>query len=257
MTDIKGKYIWIIGASSGIGAALARELSHRGARLLLSARREEQLISLSKETGGQAVLPLDISDPVILRSRVDEMVTSGILPDIVINLAALYRPMSFDMLDAEKTRNILNVNLGGSFYLVSAIVPHFVRRKHGMIVLCGSVAGFCGLPNGQPYSATKAGVINLAESLRAELYGTGVGVKLINPGFVRTDLTAQNDFDMPAMIEPAEAARNIADGLTGCAFEIHFPKRFTLAVKLLRSLPYSIYFYLMRFVGGKDNDASR
>ena len=256
MTDIKEKYIWIIGASSGIGAALARELSHRSARLLLSARREEQLVALSKETGGQAVLPLDISDVVALKNMVDEMATSGGLPDIVVNLAALYKPMSFDMLDAEKTRDIVNVNLGGSFYLMSAIVPHFVRQKHGMIVLCGSVAGFCGLPNGQPYSATKAGVINLAESLRAELCGTGVDVKLINPGFVRTDLTAQNSFDMPAMIEPEEAARNIADGLTSSAFEIHFPKKFTVAVKLLRSLPYSIYFYLMRFVRNKDNEAS-
>jgi len=253
MSHIKGKYIWIIGASSGIGAALARELSSRGARLLLSARREEHLISLSKETGGQVVLPLDVSDPVMLKNTVDEMVTSGELPDIVINLAALYKPMSFGLMDVEKTRDIINVNLGGSFYVVSAIVPHFCRRKHGMIVLCGSVAGFCGLPNGQPYSATKAGVINLAESLRAELDGTGVDVKLINPGFVRTDLTAQNSFEMPAMIEPLEAAKHIANGLAGRAFEIHFPKRFTRAVKILRYLPYAAYFYLMRFVRKKDD----
>lgn len=248
MTFFKEKHIWIIGASSGIGAALARELAQRGARLLLSARRADKLADLAQETGGQSVLALDVADAGAVQKAVDDMATAGSLPDIVINLAAVYQPMSLDLLDTAKTAEILQVNLGGSFNVTAAVVPHFVRRKAGMIVLCGSVAGFCGLPNGQPYSATKAGVINLAESLRAELRGSGIEVKVINPGFVRTDLTAQNSFDMPAMIEPAAAAKRIADGLTRKGFEIHLPKRFTLCMKLLRLLPYRLYFYLMRFV---------
>lgn len=248
MTGVTGKYIWIIGASSGIGAALARELAQRGARLLLSARRADKLAALASETGKAATLALDVSDAAAVSKAVDDMATSGTLPDIVINLAAVYQPMSLNMLDTAKTADIIQVNLGGSFNVTSAIMPHFSRIKRGMIVLCGSVAGFCGLPNGQPYSATKAGVINLAESLRAELRGSGVDVKLINPGFVRTDLTAKNSFDMPAIIEPGEAAKHIADGLARSAFEIHFPKKFTLCMKLLRMLPYRLYFYLMRFV---------
>jgi short-subunit dehydrogenase len=248
MTFFKEKHIWIIGASSGIGAALARELAQRGARLLLSARRVDKLADLALETGGQSVLALDVADAGAVQKAVDDMATAGSLPDIVINLAAVYQPMSLALLDTAKTAEILQVNLGGSFNVTAAVVPHFVRRKTGMMVLCGSVAGFCGLPNGQPYSATKAGVINLAESLRAELRGSGIEVKVINPGFVRTDLTAQNSFDMPAMIEPAVAAKRIADGLTRKGFEIHFPKRFTLCMKLLRLLPYRLYFYLMRFV---------
>jgi short-subunit dehydrogenase len=248
MTDLKGQKIWIIGASSGIGAAVARELAQHGAKLLLSARREDRLAALAAETGGQDILALDIANADAVRATVDHMSTAGGLPDIVINFAALYKPMSFDSLDTQQTADIIKVNLAGSFYLAAALVPHFRRRGHGQIVLCGSVAGFCGLPNGQPYSATKAGIINLGESLRAELHGTGIVVQVINPGFVRTDLTAQNDFDMPAMIEPAQAAQYIVQGLQKKSFEIHFPRRFTLWVKFLRLLPYALYFRCMRFL---------
>lgn len=247
-TDFEGKKIWIIGASSGIGEAVARGLAQQGARLLLSARREDRLTALAAETGGQDILALDIADADAVHAAVDSMSKAGALPDIVINFAAIYKPMSFDSLDTLQTTDIIKVNLAGSFYLAAALVPHFRRLRRGKIVLCGSVAGFVGLPNGQPYSATKAGIINLAESLRAELHGTGVSVQVINPGFVRTDLTAQNDFEMPAMIEPAEAAQYIISGLKGNTFDIHFPKRFTLLMKFLRMLPYGLYFRCMRFL---------
>lgn len=247
-TDFTGKKIWIIGASSGIGAAVARALAKQGARLLLSARREDRLTALAQETGGQDILALDIADAAAVSNAVDTMSASNALPDIVINFAAIYKPMSFDNLEPERTADIIKVNLAGSFYLAAALVPQYRRLGRGKIVLCGSVAGFCGLPNGQPYSATKAGIINLAESLRAELHGTGVAVQVINPGFVRTDLTAQNDFDMPAMIEPDEAAAHIVRGLNSNRFDIHFPKRFTLWMKFLRILPYGIYFRCMRFL---------
>lgn len=246
--DFKGKKIWIIGASSGIGEAVARGLAQQGAKLILSARREDRLTALAIEAGGQDILALDIGDAKAVQVAVDNMSTAGSLPDIVINFAAIYKPMSFDSLDAAQTADIVKVNLAGSFYLAGAVVPYFRRLGRGKIVLCGSVAGLCGLPNGQPYSATKAGIINLAESLRAELHGTGVSVQVINPGFVRTDLTAQNDFEMPAMIEPDEAARHIIRGLKSNIFDIHFPKRFTLFMKFLRMLPYGIYFRCMRFL---------
>lgn len=248
--DFTGKSVWIIGASSGIGAEVAQALAEHGATLLLSARRQDQLMALAAQTGGQIIV-LDISDAAAVNAAVEQMSATGTLPDIVINFAAIYKPMSFAEMEIAQVNDIIKVNLAGNFYLVTTLLPYLLRLQRGKIVLCASVAGFCGLPNGQPYSATKAGVINLAESLRAELQGTGVSVQVINPGFVRTDLTAQNDFEMPAMIEPQEAAKHIIHGLQSNKFEIHFPKRFTLIMKFIRLLPYGLYFRCMRLIAKK------
>jgi short-subunit dehydrogenase len=133
--------------------------------------------------------------------------------------------------------------LNGAFNAVHAVLPILKSQAHGQFVLCGSVAGYCGLPNGQPYSATKAGVINLAESLRAE--EGHLDIKVINPGFVRTPLTDKNNFKMPMMIEPEEAAKIIVKGLQSKKFEIHFPKRFTFLMKILSVLPDFLYFKII------------
>lgn len=165
--------------------------------------------------------------------------------DSVIFLAAAYTPMKLESLDLAVTRQIIDVNLAGAFHVVYAVLPILGDRSAGQIALCGSVAGYIGLPGGQPYSATKAAIINLAESLRAEL-PQKINIKLISPGFVRTELTDKNDFQMPMIISPKDAAKAIADGLLGKQFEVHFPKRFTIWLKLLRMLPYSVALNITR-----------
>ena len=134
----------------------------------------------------------------------------------------------------------------GTLNCLHAVLPILQRQKSGQIALCGSVAGYRGLPNAQPYGATKAAIINLAESLKLETAGSGIDVRVINPGFVRTPMTDKNSFDMPMIISPEQAARSLADQLAGSGFEIHFPKKFTWAMKILRLLPDALYFPIVR-----------
>lgn len=239
--------VWIIGASSGIGYALARELSARGALLALSARRKDELEKLNDELGERhKVFVLDTSNAeTTLRTAQAIRAAFGRI-DRIIFLAAAYAPMKIDALDIVATKGIVDINLTGAFNVVHAVLPILKTQKlRGQLALCGSVAGYIGLPNGQPYSATKAAIINLAESLHAECKGS-IDIKLISPGFVRTALTDKNNFTMPAMIEPEQAAREIANGLLSQHFEIHFPKRFTLFLKLVRLLPYGLSLRLTR-----------
>lgn len=227
--------IWIIGASDGIGAALAREWAARGARLILSARSAGRLKDLAATLGPDHVaLPLDVGDRASLDSAAERVAQIGPL-DRVVHLAAMYDPGKIAVLDPETAAQIVSVNLTGSFH-VAQIAPRLLRPG-GQLALCGSVAGYVGLPRGQIYSATKAGVINLAQSLRAEMAGR-LDVRLISPGFVDTRLTRRNDFTMPAMVTPQTAARAIITGLDTRRFEVHFPRRLTYALKLLGVLPY-------------------
>jgi short-subunit dehydrogenase len=159
-------------------------------------------------------------------------------------MAAIYDPAPLNQLDIKSAHQMVDINLNGAFNTVHAVLPVLKAQGHGQFALCGSVAGYRGLPNGQPYSATKAAVINLAESLRAEEHN--LDIKVINPGFVRTPLTDKNDFKMPMIIEPEEAAKIIARELQTNCFEIHFPKRFTYIVKLLRILPSRQFFKCVR-----------
>ena len=240
LKNYKDQVIWIIGASSGIGCALAVELASQGARLALSARRKDELDRLAT-TLGQAhkSFALDVTDAKLC---VDTASTIRVIfgrIDRIIFLAAAYMPMKLDALDLAATKQIIDVNLLGAFHIINATLPLLREQGYGQIALCGSVAGYTGLPGGQPYGATKAGIINLAESLRAEL-PRGIDVKPISPGFVRTALTDKNDFEMPMIISSKQAAKNIACGLLTSHFEIHFPKRFTFLLKLLRVLPYLI-----------------
>lgn len=231
--------IWIVGASDGIGAALAREYARRGARLVLSARSEDRLNALADSLGeGHAVVPLDVGEWASVAAAAGRI--CALFPvDRVINMAAIYDPGKTVEIDPDMAAKIVQVNLTGSLNVAQAAVR--VLRKGGQLALTGSVAGYFGLPQGQIYSATKAGVINLAESLRAELKGQ-IDVRLISPGFVDTRLTGKNDFTMPALRTPPQAATAIANGLDRRGFEIHFPRRLTLALKLLRALPYGAAF---------------
>lgn len=241
INDYQNKVIWIIGASSGIGEALAHEMASRGAVLALSARRKDKLEKLKGSLGESQhkILAVDVSDAELVTRTAGAIRAAFGRIDSIIFLAAGYKPMKLESLDLAVTRQIIDVNLMGAFNVINAALPILKDQPEGQIALCGSVAGYIGLPGGQPYSATKAGIINLAESLRAE-FPKKIDIRLISPGFVRTELTDKNDFKMPMIISPEEAAKTIADGLTGRRFEIHFPKCFTLWLKLLRMLPYSV-----------------
>lgn len=240
-----GPRVWIIGASAGIGAALARAWAARGAQLVLSARDASALSALAEECGGAEVVPLDLAQPETLAAACDRL-RDGPPFDVIACTAALYDPGRVADLDPERVEAMVRVNLLGTL-AVARLCPALIRDG-GQLVLFGSVAGYLGLPGGQPYSATKAAINNLAESLAIEL-APRVDVRLVCPGFVATRLTAKNRFTMPAIVTPEAAAAAVLRGLAGRAFEIHFPRRFTLAIKLLRLLPYALSLRLLRRLG--------
>jgi short-subunit dehydrogenase len=246
------EHIWIIGASSGIGASLSKELASQGATLILSARNKNELETLNQTLGGtHHVYPLDIASNDEVKKAANAISKKVKTIDRIILLAAIYKPADIEKMDMGFAKQLVEVNLLGAMYLTNAIMPIFTKQRAGQIVLCGSVAGYTGLPGGQPYSATKAAIINFAESLHAEAEDY-IDVKLISPGFVRTPMTDKNPFPMPMRIEPEQAAKAIARGLQKRGFEIHFPKRFTLLVKFLRLFPYSLALFITRNMRSKS-----
>ncbi|MCG7493073.1 SDR family oxidoreductase [Thalassobius sp. Cn5-15] len=236
--------VWIIGASDGIGAALARACVARGDRVVLSARSADRLQALAEEmpNGVAEVVAMDISDAADVAAATLRVQAGGSV-DRVINMAALYDPGQVEDIDLIKAAQIVQVNLTGSLLVARAALE--VLRPQGQIALCGSVAGYFGLPQGQIYSATKAGVANLAETLRNEVGGR-FDVRLISPGFVDTRLTQKNDFTMPGLLTADRAAAEILQGLDTRRFEVHFPRRLTWPLKLLRRLPYALSLPLTR-----------
>lgn len=245
--SFQNKTIWIIGASSGIGFALAKELHVQGAQLILSARREEKLEALNQELGGgHYVCPLDVGEHAILVQTMNDIQERFEYLDSVLFLPAIYTPHDGQKKNIETIHEMLHVNLGGAFNVVDVVQDVFKAQGSGQIILCGSVAGYRGLPFGQPYCAAKAAIISYAESLKVDLEDNNIDVKVINPGFVRTPLTDKNEFKMPMMIEPEQAAKAIAKDMQSRKFEIHFPKRFTYIMKVIHLLPASLYFMLMR-----------
>jgi len=251
--DWQDRRCWIIGASTGIGAALADALAAKGARVALSARRAEPLREMAARYGkDQALaLPLDITDAPALDKAAAAITKAWRGIDLVVLMAGEYKPMRAWQLDLGVARSMVEVNVMGYYNALAAVVPRLLEQKSGTIALVSSVAGYRGLPKSLVYGPTKAAVINLAEALYLDLQPKGIGVCVVNPGFVRTPMTDQNDFKMPALIEPDEAAREIVAGLEGGEFEIHFPKRFTRMLKALRLLPYGSYFSAARKATGQ------
>jgi NAD(P)-dependent dehydrogenase (short-subunit alcohol dehydrogenase family) len=234
----KGEHIWIIGGSGGIGAALAELYARRGARLLISGRRREAVDrQLAKLGPGHAAVVADVADRLSL-----EAAAAAHEPfDRIISTAAIYDPGPVLKADPEKAKAIFEVNLLGSFNVAQVGAAHL--KAGGQLVLFGSAAAIVGLPQGQVYSATKAGIVNLAHSLRTELW-PAVDVRLVTPGFVRTDMTALNNFEMPFIMEPEDAAERIFAGLEGKSFQIAFPKRLIWPLRLLALLPDALKFRL-------------
>lgn len=236
--------IWIIGGSSGIGAALAGAYAGRGALVVISGRNEAALAKALERIGpGHFAARADAENPQSLAEVGD---THGPF-DRIITTAAIYDPGPVGKAEQKKAEAIFSVNLTGSFNV--ARVAMTALRPGGQLVLFGSAAAIFGLPNGQVYSATKAAIVNLAQSLRAELW-PGIDVRLVTPGFVRTPLTDRNHFAMPGIMEPDEAARRITHGLDGRRFEIAFPRRLIWPMKLLGVLPHSLAFAITRRLNG-------
>jgi NAD(P)-dependent dehydrogenase (short-subunit alcohol dehydrogenase family) len=245
---------WVTGASSGIGAALCLGLARAGWTVAASARRADRLGALAAEpdAGGRIhPVPVDVTDEPAVRAAVAGIEDRlGPIASAVLN-AGDYTPMPARDFDTALFRRLVEVNYLGVVHGVGAVLPRQLERRVGQILINASVAGYRGLPRAAPYGASKAALINLAESLRAELQGSGVRIRLINPGFVRTPLTDKNDFAMPALLDPAAAAAAVLREFDGDGFEITFPKRFTFLMKLLRCLPYRWYFALLRARTGR------
>ncbi len=235
------KRYWLIGASEGLGAALAHHLSRAGVELVLSARSEDALQDLAAKLPGKAeVQVLDVTD---LASVTAAHQAVGEV-DGVVYLAGAYWPMSTGEWDAEKSAIMADVNLGGALRCLGTIVPPMVARGHGHVVVTGSLSGFRGLPGSIGYTASKAGIMSLAECMKADLRGTGVKVQLANPGFIRTRLTDKNDFKMPQIMEPEAAAREIFELMCSSSFAKSFPAPFAWLFRLAQFLPSGLYFRL-------------
>ena len=244
ITDWSKKRVWIIGASTGIGAALATKLHALKAKVALSARSEDKLRHLVSTLGASRAiaLPLDITKVDTIKSAEEELVAAWGGYDLVIFMAGDYTAMRAWELDLKVAKQMVSINWEGFLNGLSIVIPRFMQEKSGGIALVSSVAGYRGLPKSLVYGPTKAALINLAETLYLDLKDKGLDVYVICPGFVKTPMTDKNDFEMPYLITPEEAADEIIKGFGKGEFEIHFPKTFTRMLKSLQLLPYSLYF---------------
>ncbi|MFM8865341.1 MAG: SDR family NAD(P)-dependent oxidoreductase [Limnohabitans sp.] len=247
--DWRGQRVWLVGASTGIGQALARSLHALGATVIVSARKADALEAFAHQHPGSLALPLDVTDAQAVQAAAQDLLATGPL-DLVCYCAGHYHAMRATAIDLPELLRHHEVNTVGALHVLEAVLPALIARRQGHISLVSSVAGFRGLPQSLAYGPTKAALINLAETLYLDLQSLGLGVSVINPGFVQTPLTAQNAFHMPALITPEEAAQAIVQGWSRGEFDIHFPKRFTRVMKLLRLLPYGLYFAAVRRITG-------
>jgi short-subunit dehydrogenase len=245
MKDWHGKTVWIVGASTGIGQATAAALHGLGARVIVSARKAQALDAFVQQHPGSQALALDATDRQAVQAAAAALLAHGPL-DCVMYCAGHYQAMRADALDVPDMLRHFHVNYFGALYVLNAVLPALLARGAGHISLVGSVAGYRGLPQSLAYGPTKAALINLAETLYQDLHAKGIGVSIINPGFVQTPLTAGNAFTMPALLTPTQAATAIVRGWARGAFEIHFPKRFTLWMQALRILPNRAFFSLVQ-----------
>lgn len=250
ISEWPGKRVWVIGASTGIGASVAQALAKRGARVAWSARNRETLERNAKQASvsDSLIVPMDVTMIDTVRTAFDSILETWQGVDVVLVVAGNYVPMRAWELDLDRARTLIDVNVQGVLNVLSVVIPHLVASGAGHIGLVASVAGYSGLPQALIYGPTKAALINLAEVLYLDLAPRGVGVHVINPGFVKTPMTAGNDFEMPALISAEDAAEHTLRGLEKGEFETHYPKRFTLMLKLIRLLPYRWYFPLVKRV---------
>lgn len=240
-----GKRVWLIGASSGIGAALAQTLLESGAWVTISARRQDALTALAKPHPRAHVIAFDAADPSAWPEAFDRALTAMGHIDLVVFGAARYDPTHSWELSVEDVQKSFDLNVVSVYRGVSLLVPYFLKRGEGGLALIASISAYTGLPKAVIYGATKAALNNMAQTLYFELEPKGLSVYLINPGFVETPMTAVNDFDMPGLMKPADAAKAIVAGFERGDFEIRFPRGFAGALRWLSFLPDRVRFPLL------------
>ena len=239
------KKIWITGASSGIGKAVAEKFAAEGWKVAVSARRKELLQDMAKDQNISS-FPLDVTD----RSQINN-VFQNILKefgniDVCLFSSGTYEPKDEQSIDPDKIKNVINVNFLGVIDCVKTVEDYFKNKKTGHISIVSSIAGYRGLPNSSGYGPSKAALTNFCESIYFDFKKFGVRVSVISPGFIKTPLTDKNEFPMPFLKTVDYAANQIFNGLVKSnAFEIHFPKGLTLTLKFLRILPYKLYLFLV------------
>jgi NAD(P)-dependent dehydrogenase (short-subunit alcohol dehydrogenase family) len=237
--------VWITGGGSGIGRALARSFARDGYSVAVSGRRMAALEETAREHPASIRChSLDVTDSATTEQVISRIEAhQGPIGVAVLN-AGQYRPMWASDFDPAPFREMVETNLVGVANAIAPLLTRMRKRGTGTIVIVASVAGYSGLPGAAAYGATKAALINLAEALHPDALRFGIRIAVVNPGFVETPLTAGNDFAMPFLIDAGEACRRIRRGIEGDAFEIAFPRRFVLLLKLARLLPYRLFFKL-------------
>ena len=240
--------VWLIGASTGIGHALAARLIDAGDRVVVSARSADKLAALAERAPERyRAVPLDVTDTDQVRDAARTAAAAFDGLDLIIVNAGTYSPNKDPGVAASEYQQVFDVNFFGTVRVLEAVLPILTAQSSGgHVAVTASLTGYIGLPHGSPYSATKAALISMCESLRAELAPHNVAVTVINPGFVKTPLTDRNDFPMPFLIDAERAAAIIERGLADRRFEIRFPWQTSLAMRLLRLLPYALYFRIAK-----------
>jgi short-subunit dehydrogenase len=246
---IEGRVIWVVGASSGIGAALAEQLVGRGARVAISARRHDKLEEVS--SGRMTVVAADVTDRVGLDAAAAKVRDELGEIDMVIFNAGFWQQMDPAAWDRDLFAHHVDINLLGLNNCLGAVLPRMIENARGHIVGVASVAGYRGFAGAEAYGATKAAQINMLESLRTHVSSHGIAVTTVCPGFVRTDLTSGNTFPMPFMIGADEAAESICNGLERGQIEIAFPLPMAVLMKIARVLPVRLWSAVMNRAGKK------
>ena len=240
------KKIWITGASSGIGKAVAEKFAKEGWKVAVSARRKELLDELAKNENISS-FPLDVTDRSQINNTFKNILNEFGELDICLFSSGTYEPKDEQNIDPDKIKNVINVNFLGVIDCVKVVEDYFKNKKSGHISIVSSIAGYRGLPNSTGYGPSKSALNNLAESLYFDFGRHNVRVCLVSPGFIKTPMTDKNDFKMPFLKTPEFAADKIYEGLVNKkSFEIHFPKELTLTLKFFSILPYKLYFYLVK-----------
>jgi short-subunit dehydrogenase len=244
--NLPWRIVWITGASTGIGSEIAKQLATAGCKVAVSARSIDKLQALAIGSPNIFPFPVDVTDAAAVNSTFSTIERQIGSVDLVIAGAGAYQPVDAKDISFDTFEKLMRVNYLGVISVVEAVLPVFRSRRTGHLSWIASVAGYRGLPKAAAYGPTKAALINLAESLKPELDRDGVKLSVINPGFVKTPMTAANDFEMPFLMEPADAAAATISGLAKGKFEVAYPTPFVAILKFARVLPYRAFFWLIR-----------
>ena len=239
------KKIWITGASSGIGKALAEKFASEGWKVAVSARRKEILDEMSSHENIFSY-PLDVTNQDQIKISFEKIIEDFNGLDLCVFSSGTYDPKLEQEINVKQNKFVMETNFFGVLYCINAVENYFKNKKNGHISIVSSVAAYRGLPNSSGYGPSKAALTNLAESLYFDFKKHNVRISLVSPGFIKTPLTDKNEFPMPFIKSPEFAAEKMFNGLTKSkAFEIHFPKALTILLKIFRVLPYKIYLFLI------------